>query len=169
MRCVHSLLLVSAIGCTGEPPRTNASASVGANAAPDVVTAVVTDGTSNGVAGPLRVHDAWVRATNVTHAAAMYLSLENRDSVDVHVVGASSPEAKSVTLHETMEMQGMSHMAAVPDLLIARGTSVTLQPGGLHLMLGDVARALVNGDTVPLDLQLADGRTTHVVAIVRAP
>jgi len=127
------------------------------------------DDGSGATTGPLRVREAWVRSTNVTRAAAMYLSLENRDSVDVHVIGATSPLATHATLHETTDRQGMSHMAAVPDLRVARGATVTLQPGGLHLMLNDLSRTLTKGDTVPLDLRLSDGQTTHVVAIVRAP
>jgi hypothetical protein len=119
--------------------------------------------------GPLRVRDAWVRASNVTRSGALYLTLDNQDTVAVRVVNVDTPLAREASLHETMNMQGMTHMAARAELSIPRGATVTLTPGGMHVMLVDIMRPLAAGDTVPLTLRLRDGRTTPVSAIVRVP
>jgi copper(I)-binding protein len=44
-----------------------------------------------------------------------------------------------------------------------------MRPGGLHLMLVELARPLAVGDAVPLTLRTADGATIAVTARVRAP
>ena len=46
---------------------------------------------------------------------------------------------------------------------------LSMAPGGLHLMLTGLNRALRAGDTVSLTLTLADGRTVPVSMPVRAP
>ena len=60
--------------------------------------------------GPVYVADAWVRPTNVTATGAMYLTLENKEAATVVIVGAATPFARAAEFHESMEMQGMSHM-----------------------------------------------------------
>lgn len=117
--------------------------------------------------GPLHVKDAWVRATNVTSTAAMYLTLENRDTAAVVILGAGTRLARAAEFHETMEMQGTSHMNKLDSLPIARGATLTMKPGGIHLMLIDLNASLAAGDSVALVIHLADGRTTSVNAIAR--
>lgn len=50
---------------------------------------------------------------------------------------------------------------------IARGASLTMKPGGIHLMLIDLTASVAVGDSVALVIHLADGRTTSVNAIAR--
>lgn len=120
--------------------------------------------------GPLRVKDAWVRATNVTGPGAMYLTLENTDTAAVTILGAATPLAGAAEFHETTEMQGMegmSHMNKLDSIPVARGATLAMKPGGLHIMLIDLKKSLTLGDTVPLVIRLSDGRTTSVKAIAR--
>ena len=117
--------------------------------------------------GPLQMKDAWVRATNVTGTAAMYLTLENRDTATVIIVGAETQLARAAEFHETMEMRGTSHMNKLDSLPIARGATLTMKPGGIHIMLIDLHASLAAGDSVALLVHLADGRTTSVNAIAR--
>ena len=117
--------------------------------------------------GPLRVKDAWVRATNVTSTAAVYLTLENRDTAAVLILGAATQLARAAEFHETMEMQGASHMNKLDSLPIARGATLTMKPGGIHIMLIDLTASVAVGDSVALVIHLADGRTTSVNAIAR--
>ncbi len=119
-------------------------------------------------AGPLAVTDAWVRVTNATKAGAMYMTLKNRDTATVIIIGAGSSDARAAELHETMQMENMAHMAPIDSLPIARGASLSMQPGGVHIMLVDLAREMAPGDSVPLVLRHADGRATNVMATVRA-
>lgn len=117
--------------------------------------------------GPLRVKDAWVRAANVTGTGAMYVTLENTDTAAVMILGAGTQFAAAAEFHETVDMQGMSHMNKLDSVPIARGATLTMKPGGLHIMLIDVKTSMAPGDTIPLVLHLGDGRTTTVKAIAR--
>ena len=117
--------------------------------------------------GPLRVKDAWVRATNVTSTAAMYLTLENRDTVAVMIVGAGTEHANATEFHETILVQGTSRMNRLDSFPIARGATLTMKPGGIHIMLIDLNASITAGDSVALVIRLADGRTTSVKAIAR--
>ncbi|MBP6774624.1 MAG: copper chaperone PCu(A)C [Gemmatimonadaceae bacterium] len=118
---------------------------------------------------PLQVRDAWVRAADSGATGAAYLTLANGDTVDIAITGWSSSAAVAAELHETMQHQGMVHMSARPAIVIARDSTLTMIPGGLHVMLIELRRALVVGDTVSLIATFADGRTLDVRAPVRAP
>ena len=55
-------------------------------------------------------------------------------------------------------------MRPVARLELPAGTLVELKPGGYHLMLVDVARPLVKGDSVPLTLTVEEqGGRRHTV------
>lgn len=122
-----------------------------------------------GPAGPLVVRDAWVRSADSGATGGAYLTLANVDTVAVTITGLSTPVAARAELHETMQVDRMVHMMARPDMVIARDSTLTMTPGGLHIMLPDLTRALRVGDTVPITLTLADGRSVPVAVPVRAP
>lgn len=120
-------------------------------------------------AGPLRVRDAWARAADSGSTSGAYLTLVNTDTADVSIASFSTPIALLAQLHETTLRDGMSHMRAQPATLLRRDSTLTLAPGGLHVMLMDLTRALRSGDIVPLTLTLTDGRSVPVAAVVRSP
>ncbi len=117
--------------------------------------------------GPLTVADAWVRVTSATQSGAMYMTLENRDTGTVTIVSAGSFQARAAELHESMQRENMAHMAQLDSLPIAPGATLTMQPGGMHIMLIDLTREMAPGDSMQLALHHADGRTTSVLAVVR--
>ena len=119
--------------------------------------------------GPLVVRDAWVRAADSGATGGAYLTLANADTTTLTIVSMSTPVAASTELHETMQMSGMVHLMARPDFVLKRDSVLTMAPGGLHLMLTGLNRALHAGDTVSLTLTLADGRSVPVAIPVRAP
>jgi hypothetical protein len=53
------------------------------------------------------------------------------------------------------------------QLLVAPGTTLKFEPGGLHVMLHDLKQPLTVGQTVPLLITLAGGGTLQVTATVR--
>jgi len=126
---------------------------------------------SRGAAGPsLEVRAAWARAADSATVTAAYLVVVNHEQAPVSLLSASSPLAESVTLHETMQMSGMVHMMALDSAqVIAAGDSLVLAEGGKHLMVTGLKRALAAGDTIPLSLTFAGGRSVAVKAVVKAP
>ncbi len=105
-----------------------------------------------GAAGAdVTVTEAWVRAT-VPKQTATGAFMTIRSTADVSLVGASSPAAKIVEVHE-MRMKGeVMSMQAVDVLALPAGKAVELKPGGYHVMLMELVKPLSAGDKVPITL-----------------
>ena len=98
------------------------------------------------------VRDAWARATPAgASTGAAYFTLTS-PAGDV-LLGASSPAAAQVSMHE-MRMDGsIMRMRAVEDgLALPAGQAVTLQPGSYHVMLERLTGPLKQGQTIPVRL-----------------
>jgi periplasmic copper chaperone A len=101
--------------------------------------------------GQLEVSDAWARATPAkAENGVAYLTI--RTPTPDRLVSVSSPVAKKAELH-TMEMAGMvMKMRPLAGLDIPAGQSVTLKPGGEHIMLMGLNGPLREGQSFPLTL-----------------
>lgn len=103
----------------------------------------------------VNVKDPWVRGTvpaQKTTGAFMTLISDT----DATLIGASSPVADTVEVH-TMQMEaGVMKMRAIKRLDLPAGQAVELKPGGHHIMLIGLKRALSKGDAVPLKLHIED-------------
>ncbi len=146
--------------------------------APLVLAAAITWSACNGApadapasqsTGPLAVRDAWVRAADSGATGGAYLTLANMDTMALTITGLSTTVSTRAELHETMQMGGMVHMMARPTVQLMRDSTLAMTPGGVHIMLPALTRALQVGDTVHLTLTLADGRSLPVAVPVRAP
>jgi len=67
--------------------------------------------------------------------SAGYLTLRNNTDDVIRISGVDSPQFGFVEIHETRLDDGVASMILVPELLIPAKSSVSLQPGGKHLML----------------------------------
>jgi copper(I)-binding protein len=107
------------------------------------------------VAPPVVVTGAFARATPPgAITAAAYMTL--RSQVDDRLTGVSSPLAADAMLHtETTGPNDMVHMQMMPDLTLPAGKKVTLQPGGMHIMLDHLKAPLTVGTEIPLHLTFA--------------
>jgi copper(I)-binding protein len=101
----------------------------------------------------------------------VYATIRNPSSHPAILVGASSPAASHVELHESMTMRGgtMNGMAMpaegmkpVARLTIPPHGSVILKPGGYHLMVLGLHHPLAAGTHFPVTLRFADGSTAQV-------
>ena len=117
--------------------------------------------------GTLTVTDAWVRAIPGAAVAAAYMRLHNGGTRPVRVTGVRSALAGHAMIHETRLENGVSTMRPHEPLVIAPGASVELRPGGLHVMLHDLAHPLAVEEQVPLELLLEGGGRVAVSARVR--
>ena len=88
-----------------------------------------------------------IRATVAgTQSSAAYLKITNNGFSDDRLIAAKAAIAQLVEIH-SMEMDnGVMRMRAVDGgLAIAAGESVTLAPGGLHIMLMGLTKDLAPG------------------------
>ncbi len=70
------------------------------------------------------------------------------------ILGATSPVAGVVEIHEMALQNNVMRMRAVESLALPAGQAVELKPGGHHVMLMDLNRALKPGEKVIVELQL---------------
>ncbi len=101
------------------------------------------------------VTDAWVRGT-VPGQMATGAFMQLKSPTDTTLVGAASPVAKVVEVHEMKMDNGVMKMSAVPKLPLPAGKTVELKPGSYHVMLMDLGRPLKEGESVPVTLTFED-------------
>jgi hypothetical protein len=128
-----------------------------------------TDATGPGPARcPLTVADAWAKAADSGMTAA-FARLDNATGSDVTIVTATSPAAAKVELHEVLVgADGSSTMAPkAGGFVIPANGSLTLAPGGYHLMLMQLTGPVRAGDEVAVTMVTADGAHCLVQASAR--
>jgi copper(I)-binding protein len=101
----------------------------------------------------IEVRDAWVRSAAQGENGAVYLIIHNYSETADALIGASTEDAAVVELHESKVVNDVMQMQMLSSVPLAPGTSVEFAPGGLHIMLVDLARALETGDTIEVTLQ----------------
>jgi len=117
----------------------------------------------------VEVHHSWARIADSGATSGAYMEIANNDTVAITLVGVTTVDAGAAEVHETMQHDGMAHMMPRTELRIPAGDVVKLAPGGLHVMLIDVRRALVIGDSVRLRLRFSDSTSVAVTALVQTP
>lgn len=113
----------------------------------------------------IRVEDAWVRA--IVDQGAGYMVIYNDGRAADVLIGASSEEAGSVSLHKTVMQGDVMSMEAVPRLKIPPGGKVELKPMGLHLMMMELQEGLEPGQKIRIKLQFEKSGELEVEAEVR--
>jgi periplasmic copper chaperone A len=115
--------------------------------------------------GQIEVTNAWARATpGSTAPGAAYLTIVS--PVADRLIGVSSPIAKSAQLH-TMTMQsGVMRMRPITGIDLPAGKTVTLKPGGMHIMLTGLTGPLKEGQSFPLTLSFKSGGTKEISVTV---
>jgi periplasmic copper chaperone A len=98
-------------------------------------------------AGDLQIEHPWSRATpGGAQVAAGYLVITNKGSAPDRLIGGTSPVAGKVEVHEMAMKDKVMTMRRVPGgLPIGAGKSVTLAPGGYHIMFEDLKAPLKEG------------------------
>jgi copper(I)-binding protein len=103
-------------------------------------------------AGDIAIAAPWSRAAGQGGTGAGFLAISNRGTVADRLVSASSPAARTTELHTHVRDGDVMRMRPVPAIELPPGQTVTLQPGGLHLMLIGLNRPLQAGQGVPVTL-----------------
>jgi copper(I)-binding protein len=104
--------------------------------------------------GALKIGHPWARATAPTApAGGGFHSVTNNGTVPDRLVSVQSTAAETVQIHE-MKMDGdvMRMREVGQGLEIPPGATVTLAPGGFHLMMMGLKGPLKQGTKVPLTL-----------------
>lgn len=104
---------------------------------------------------------------------AVYVKIDNAGGADrivgAELSGVDGAIGESVSLHRSVEQDGLSIMEPVSSLEIPADSSTALVPGQGHLMIEELARPIVDGDrlqlTVRFDLSPPETVTVRTVSV----
>jgi copper(I)-binding protein len=110
------------------------------------------------------IEGAWSRASiGTSRPGVAYMTLRNTGDAPVTVTGLRTDLAMMPMIHaSTTDTQGVTRMSHMEQVEIAAGETVALEPGGLHVMLMDLQRPMVEGESFSLSLILAGGEEIAV-------
>ena len=119
--------------------------------------------------GPVRVTDAWCRPSPVgAQTGACFLKL--RAKATETLTSVASPAASTVQIHSVSTEGGQMRMQEMPNgLALPAGQTVTLAPGGDHIMLMGLVDPLTEGEVVSLTLGFTNAEPMTVHAEVKPP
>ena len=120
--------------------------------------------------GKLGVFDAWIRAAPPgVPMMAGYATLKNTGDAPISVLTVQSDAFRQSSIHQTMIEHGVAKMRETPRIDLAPGATVTMKPGGAHLMLIDPRHAIGKGEKVQMVFLLANGTRVETYFDVVAP
>lgn len=103
------------------------------------------------------VNHAWVRASHPGQSVgAAYMTLKSTEAVTL--VYAETERAGSTEIHHMSMQGGVMKMRRLEELTVPANKTVTLAPGGLHLMLFDLDRPFKAGEQIKFRLCFKDGQ-----------
>ncbi|SFG95130.1 copper chaperone PCu(A)C [Neptunomonas qingdaonensis] len=106
----------------------------------------------------VNVESAYVRAVPPGQMnSAAFMQLKNEGPEDISLVAAKSQAAKNVELHTHTQDNGVMRMRQVSEISLPAGEAITLQPGGMHIMLIGLTQNLAAGENISLSLEFSDG------------
>lgn len=103
------------------------------------------------------VTNHWMReAPPNARMLAAYATVSNNTSERLTLTGAYAPDFGMAEIHKTVEVDGMLRMREQKELPLAAGEVITMQPGGLHIMLMMPQRSFKEGDETRICLIYTD-------------
>ncbi|TWO18239.1 copper chaperone PCu(A)C [Campylobacter hyointestinalis] len=112
------------------------------------------------------VNDAFVKATmpNAQNSAA-FMSITNNTDQNISLVSASNSVSKFTELHTHVSENGMKKMIQIPQIDIPAKSSAQLKPGGLHIMMIGLSKAINPGDKVDITLNFSNGKSIDLKGV----
>jgi len=124
--------------------------------------------------GPIHIAQPWARATPKGAAAgAGYMTVTNKGTAPDRLTCVSDDASAQCQIHSMTMQNGVMTMRPVEGgLEIKPGETVTLKPGGYHVMFVDLKHPLAQGQTVKATLKFDHAGTVDVeypIAAIGAP
>ena len=101
----------------------------------------------------IQVSDGWARASiGPGSNSAAYLTLTTDGDDPDRLIAAATPLAERAELHDHIMEDGIARMRPVDAIDVVPGEAVSLEPGGLHIMLMGLKKKLEPGMALPVTL-----------------
>tara|TARA_Y100001970_G_scaffold38696_1_gene47668 strand:- start:290 stop:796 length:507 start_codon:yes stop_codon:yes gene_type:complete len=116
-------------------------------------------------ASSLTFMNFYARATQDEMSAA-YGMIMNKTNNDINLTGVKITDKiikGMAEMHQTTIKEGIASMARIEALTIPANGSVTLEPGGLHIMLMKLQGPLIKGDSLQLSFNDSDNNEYAVM------
>lgn len=113
----------------------------------------------------IKVDHAWSRAAMAGREGVVYLTITNSGAPDT-LTAVSTPVAAMAQVHQTTSDNGVMKMRPVTSLPIGQDKSVTLAPGGYHIMLMNLKQTLEQGNSFPVTLTFAKAGPITTTAVI---
>ncbi len=106
-------------------------------------------------AGGVSVDGQWARTSpNMATNGAAYMQLTAADADALVGASVDSSIAAMAQVHEVvMDADGAMMMQQTPSITLPAGEEVSLEPGGFHIMMMDLAEPFVLGQKFEITLQ----------------
>jgi hypothetical protein len=124
----------------------------------------------------IRVDGAWARRAPMLEStdskagsgnSAAYATLVNLGLTPDALIAATSDAAAAVEIHESYQESGMMMMRPVGKIDVPGGRKIEMKPGGYHIMLLNLLRALEPGQVIDLTLVFDNAGKIPVKAPVK--
>ena len=114
-------------------------------------------------ASEIEISNQHIRATP-PHAknSAAFFTMTNHTDKHIKLVAVNSDIAEYVQLHSNINEDGMMKMRQVNTIMINANSSVSLQPGGYHVMFLGLKSDLTEGQSIALTLYFDNGEEIEI-------
>lgn len=106
----------------------------------------------------LDIIDPWTPEAPPGRMMAGFMGLHNASDIPIALIDARSPQFGHVEIHTMVMEDGVMRMRRLDQLVIEPGETVSLEPGGLHLMFIEPLEQLGVGDRISVELIDDQGR-----------
>jgi len=117
----------------------------------------------------ITAQDAWVRWLPNNLPMGGYVTLKNDGDQNVDLVGVASDDYGMTMLHQTISNGSTQKMVMVDKATVPAHGTLSIAPGGCHLMLEQAKHKIAPGDTVHITLKFSDGETLDTPFTVKSP
>lgn len=129
----------------------------------------------NVLAEPVEVNKAVARETIAgSKVTAVYMDIQNNSDQNLKLLAVKTKVSKKAEIHQSSQVKchegndshAMFKMRQLDNLEIPAHETLSLAPGGYHIMLIDLLQPLKQGDKVNLTLVFGDKSEKDVMALV---
>lgn len=118
--------------------------------------------------GALRIVNPWTRAAGQGMQGGGFLVIRNTGAMPDRLLSANSPAAGRIELHTHIRDGDVMRMRPVQDIQVPPNGEVSLQPGGLHLMLIGLTQPMNMGQAIPVTLRFEQAGEVSIQLAVQA-
>ena len=110
------------------------------------------------------IKDQWIRPGSEKMATALYFTLENNGSEVDTLYAVETDIAEMVQIHETYTDGDMMGMREIGEIIVGPGSSVKLEPGGMHIMVMRLKKDIKIGDEIDFILHFKNASDISITA-----